>query len=279
MSVGRKTSGCAERPQRDVVGRPRADAGQREQRARVRRRGRRRGRARRRRRRAPRTGATRARPRARGIGSDSGSSPASVAALGKRWRRARRAVGRRPARRRAVLGRRAGRATVRAPATRDLLAEHGADRDLVAVDVAGHPQAGVAPAPVGPSTGSPAKRVADRDRVAVGVEQPAARARRRRATSRRSASREGRGTNAVDRLVGGRRGQPTVPGPCGSAQRARVRRRRSTASTPGTARARGSRSSARPANGVRTASRSCSVPPAATPRAATAAQLRSASQA
>ena len=46
--VGRQEDvGVAERPQRDVVGGPRPDAGQREQRARVRRRGRRRGRARR----------------------------------------------------------------------------------------------------------------------------------------------------------------------------------------------------------------------------------------
>ena len=39
--------------------------------------------------RAPRTAPTRARPAARGIGSDAGSSPASVAASGNRWRRAR----------------------------------------------------------------------------------------------------------------------------------------------------------------------------------------------
>ena len=63
-------------------------------------------------------------------------------------------------------------ATVRAPATLDLLAEHRADRGLVAVDLAGHPEA----------AGRPDQRADDRvagelvvdgDRVAVGVDQPA----------------------------------------------------------------------------------------------------------
>ena len=137
----------------------------------------------------------------------------------------------------------------------DLLAEHRADRDLVAVDVA-RARAGPGGARTsGPITGSPAKCVVDRDRVAVGVEQPAG------ALDRGARCRAGRrartcaGTNAVCPALGASASSSrTVPGPCG---RSRVR---AYQPSPGDLDARHRRtarksSSAAPANGVRTASR------------------------
>ena len=114
-----------------------------------------------------RASATSARPRARGIGRSSGRRAASVAASGKRWvspatsgSTGRPCCGDEPA------GDGAGAGDA------DLLAEHRADRDLVAVDVPGHPQPGVG-ADERAEHRVAGERVVDRDRVAVGVEQPA----------------------------------------------------------------------------------------------------------
>ena len=254
MSVGQEDVGVAERPQRDVVGGPGADAGDREQAcadvvavgAAVE--------ARRRRRPGPGTGdQARARGRA-ASGSDSGSSAASV-------RRAREQVGaaaagpagRRPAR--AVLRRQPGGGGA-GGGHGDLLAEHGADGELVAVDVAGHPQPGRRPDQRA-EHGVAGERVADGDGVAVGVEQAAYALDRggevaqvvRAGTSRaRTPSCPASGWSAQLELDGA--------GAVGQPQGAGVRRRRRASRRPATARVARNPSSAAPANGVRTARRS-----------------------
>ena len=183
----------AERAQRDVVGRPRADARESPAAPGVRRRGRGRGRARCRRRPAPRT----ARPApGRGRAASAGPrgrAPASVAASGNRWvspstgcATGRPCCGDQPRR----DGARAGDA--------DLLAEHRADGDLVAVDVAGHAQPGPAPAPADRSPGR--RRTRRRPRPGRSRRRAAGGpARSRRAVSRRSSSANVAVTNAVCR--------------------------------------------------------------------------------
>ncbi len=118
-----------------------------------------------------------------------------------------------------------------AAAHRDLLAEDGADRDLVAVDVAGHPQPGAAPHErreqrvVG-------ELVVDRDRVAVRVEQPAAALDRGGQVAQVVELQAAAHVAAVGHAVGPR-SSTTWPPPCGSRRRAGVPVR-PPASTPAT---------------------------------------------
>ena len=206
---------------------------------------------------------TSARPRARGIGSPPGrprrASPASgTDAVSRRRAGATGAVARRQP---AGDGARARH--------RHLLAEHGPHGDLVAVDVAGHPQARALAHQRGQQRVR-AELVVDRDRVAVGVEQPAA-ALDGGGDVAQVLEGEGRQhERRLPRLVG----SPSRAGPCRcrGAARACVRTSPSPAfSTPGTARRARNASSSRPAYGVRTGSRSSPVPvegcaPPATPR-------------
>ncbi len=218
-----------------------------EQRVGVRRRGRRRGRARRRRRRARGTGRPApGRARAASAGPR-GRASARRRRVGKRWVSPSRGSGERA--RRTARTSRAGDGAGGGDA--DLLAEHGADRELVAVDVAGHPQPGRR-AHQRPEHRVAGERVADGDRVAVGVEQPAyaldgggdvaqvvERERRRHERGR-----------ARPRLVG--QLEPNVPVPCGQPEGAGVRRagrasrprdragaRKSSSARPGERRAHG----------------------------------------
>ena len=158
----------AQRPQRDVVGGPGSDARDRQQRDGVRRRGRRRGRGATSPSASARHSATSARPRARGIGSDSGSSSASRAArreeMGQPVDRARRAARRTRAVSRAAAVRAAATVTCWPSTARTASSSPstcpGTRRPGVAADQrAEHRVAG--------------ERVADRDRVAVGVEEAA----------------------------------------------------------------------------------------------------------
>ena len=249
--VGRQEDvGVAERAQRDVVGRPRPDAGQRRAAPGVRRRGRGRGPGRASPEASAAHSAISARPRARGIGRSSGSSAARVAASGKRW--VSPSTGCATGRPCAATSRAGDRARA---GDADLLAEHRADRDLVPVDVTGHPQPRPLPGPAGRSPGR--RRTRRRPRPGRSRRRAAgAPARSRRAMSRRSSSANVAVTNAVcrgSRLVG-----DLQPHGAGAVRQRRGSGRTSpspAASTPGTARVARKPSSARPANGVRTASR------------------------
>ena len=130
------------------------------------------------------------------------------------------------------------------PRERDLLADHGPDRDLVAVDAARAPAAPDAAARARPAR-VVGERVVDRDRVAVGVEQPAAPldgGRRRRAGRRRSSSQRTTWCGAV----AGRRRATSRTRPC-AVRQVSVRAYQSgpAASTPGTRCAARKRSSSR----------------------------------
>ena len=204
------------------------------------------------------TAPTRARPRARGIGSVLGVEPRPASrADGKRWVSAARRA--RPAARRSCSVSRP--AAVRAAGDRHLLAEHGADGELVAVDVAGHPQ---------PGCGAHQRRRAPGRRRTRRRSRPGRSRRRRgggpaRPRPRGRAGRSSRnvaGTNAVDPRSGGRRararpcrGRAAVGGCARTSCRVRQSRR------PATAWCARKSSRARPANGVRTASRSWRCPP------------------
>ena len=233
--------------------------------ARACRRGRRRGRGRPRRRRAPGRGrsapgrvtAASAGPRVEGGQRRRVGEEVGQLAVGPRDRRAER--GDQPA----GDGAGAGHG--------DLLAEHGADRDLVAVDVAGHPQAGTR-GTSGPSTGSPPSTSS----TATGS-QSASSSRRTRSTpavvSRRSSSANVASTNAV---CPARRGRRSRAGPCRCRAGGRACGRtspRRPSRRPARRGGRGSRAASRPAYGVRTASRIVTVPVEAVRAAPTSAQL------
>ena len=163
-----------------------------------------------------------------------------------------------------MLRARAGRSTVRAPATLTCWPSTVADRELVAVDVARAPAARACRRTSGPITGSPAKRVGDGDRVAVGVEQPAGPLDGRRRCRAGRASRNVAGTKAVPApagLVG--QLEPDGAGAVRQGEGAGVPAAVRPPRRPAPAWSARKSSRARPANGVRTASRIVTVPVAA----------------
>ena len=254
---GQEDVGMAERAQRDVVGGPGADARDRQQSAR-------------------RT-SSRSGPRSRAMSPEASAAAQARPAPGRARAASAAPRGRAPARRRRVgeeVGQRRrrgsgsgspysrdepGRGGARA-GDADLLAEHGPHRELVAVDVTGHPQPRRRPRTSGPITGSPANA----SPTATGS-QSASSSRRTRSTAPRCRAGRRAGTSpartrSCRASVWSASSSSTVPVPCGSG-RVRAYAVPVAVSTPGTARVARKSSSARPANGVRTASRSWTVPP------------------